>query len=455
MHVPKTLRIWERGSATEPDRVEYFAYGSNMEPEGLARICPSRRLVGRAKLPDHRLAFTRRSRRRLCGAADAVPCEGMTVWGALYELKSPELAELGKKEGEGWAYERAEVLVELGNGDGRRAYAHLVIDKEWPEIAPSADYMDEVLDGARACELPDHYVAFLESLLDESKAASDGEFREGLLVRGTEEREEARGLPLVKVRPERKREGRLGSLAAVACRGKAVLARVADLDERDPPPEDGNREFCELDQSARHALGMPGVETYGATVTVAPMKGKRRDMAVIRPRAVPLLVHPTAWLDSEKQIAVLHPKMISLLGLVEGEWVRLYTVQPADGKYQRRPMSLRVFGGSAPTVQREGKPMPYPNVAEVYLDHDGRRRLGVQEGDPIMVRPDILRLLASKLLFYGIALFLSGAALIGPFVLFGQHLGVGEVAAASLALGVAFVLTLCLVVLDIRGRVHY
>jgi gamma-glutamylcyclotransferase (GGCT)/AIG2-like uncharacterized protein YtfP len=447
---PAVRRVLAAGRATVAGeaRVRYFAYGSNMEPEGLARICPSRHLLGAARLRDHRLAFTRRSRRRHCGVADLVPCEGLTVWGGLYELRSSELDRLGQKEGEGWAYERASVVVELDDGGRQNAFAHRVMRKEWPEVVPSSTYMEEVLSGARACGLPNHYLAFLQALGREARIAKDGQFRHGLLVRGTGARQESRGLPLIKMNPQLKKELNLKSLAAVVCGEKAVLARVTALEECDP-------HSCELDQSARHALGMPGFEVYGGTITAAPVRRVLRDMPFVRPRAMPLQVHPPSWLDSEKQIAVLHPKTISLLGLIEGEWVRLYAVEEQDAGYGLRLLSRRVFGGSAPTVQRGGKPMSYPDVAEAYLDSDGRRRLGVEEGDPVMVQPDVLRLVASRLLFYGVTLFLSGAALVTPFVLLGKRLDIAGATAASVALGLALVLTILLVLLDIRGRVHY
>ena len=36
--------------------VTYFAYGSNMAPNVMARLCPRHRCLGPARLDDHRLA---------------------------------------------------------------------------------------------------------------------------------------------------------------------------------------------------------------------------------------------------------------------------------------------------------------------------------------------------------------------------------------------------------------
>ena len=48
----------------------YFAYGSNLDWAQMKSRCPSATFVDRAKLKDHRLAFTRKSKDRDCGAAD-------------------------------------------------------------------------------------------------------------------------------------------------------------------------------------------------------------------------------------------------------------------------------------------------------------------------------------------------------------------------------------------------
>ncbi|MDQ6749816.1 MAG: gamma-glutamylcyclotransferase [Actinomycetota bacterium] len=144
----------------------YFAYGSNMHPEEMSMRCGSARLLGSARLPDHRLGFTRRSVRNYpgSGVADLLPAPGDTVWGALYEVSEQDLGVLDHKEAAGQAYER--VLVEVvGPGESReRALAYTVIDKADPEVAPSPLYLTRLVEGARACGLPDRYISFLQSL---------------------------------------------------------------------------------------------------------------------------------------------------------------------------------------------------------------------------------------------------------------------------------------------------
>src|SRR5260370_28717436 len=77
----------------------YFAYGSNMDWDQMKTRCPSACFVGVAVLRDHRLAFTRRSKKRACGVADAVPEEGAAVWGAVFEIADVDIGRLDDTEG--------------------------------------------------------------------------------------------------------------------------------------------------------------------------------------------------------------------------------------------------------------------------------------------------------------------------------------------------------------------
>ena len=77
----------------------YFAYGSNMDCAQIRTRCPSASFIGIAKLPNHKIAFTRKSTRRGCGVADVVRQDGAGVWGVVYEITDSDLAQLDKDEG--------------------------------------------------------------------------------------------------------------------------------------------------------------------------------------------------------------------------------------------------------------------------------------------------------------------------------------------------------------------
>jgi gamma-glutamylcyclotransferase len=126
----------------------------------LAAWCPTHRALGAAELPDHRLAFLRRSIRWAAGVVDIVPEPGRSVWGVLYELPLGA-GELDAKEGAGFAYRRREVEV-LRDGLSFAAFAYEVIDKEPAEVPPRADYLKLLVTGAREHGLPEDYIAELE-----------------------------------------------------------------------------------------------------------------------------------------------------------------------------------------------------------------------------------------------------------------------------------------------------
>jgi hypothetical protein len=126
----------------------------------LAAWCPSHRVLGAAELPEHRLAFLRRSIRWGAGAVDIVPAPGHSVWGVLYDLPLG-VGELDAKEGAGFAYRRREVEVLLGESSFA-AFAYEVIDKEPAEVPPRPDYVELLVTGAREHGLPAEYIAELE-----------------------------------------------------------------------------------------------------------------------------------------------------------------------------------------------------------------------------------------------------------------------------------------------------
>jgi len=144
--------------------VRYFAYGSNLLSGQMRTRCPGHRTSGPAQLPEHRLAFTRRSRNWGGGVADILPAEGKTVWGLVYELTEADVERLDKHEGHPTLYRRVPVAVTLADGQEVRAETYVVVKKAARETRPSAAYLNTIVDGAREHGLPDEYVGFLEGL---------------------------------------------------------------------------------------------------------------------------------------------------------------------------------------------------------------------------------------------------------------------------------------------------
>jgi gamma-glutamylcyclotransferase len=140
--------------------VLYFAYGSNMSRTQMAERCPGAALVGVARLPRHRLAFNRESRRWGGQVASIVGDEAGEVWGALWEVTAEHMEALDRWEGvAGGAYRRQEVRVEQG-GAAVEAMAY-VVGTPGAEGPPAAAYLSVLLEAARELGLDADYVRAL------------------------------------------------------------------------------------------------------------------------------------------------------------------------------------------------------------------------------------------------------------------------------------------------------
>ena len=153
----------------------YFAYGSNMDAGQMKERCPSAKFVCRAKLPLHRLAFTRMSVRRGCGVADILRDETNDVWGVVYELWESELENLDKDEEfrPGRPDDRNDYTREnhyvWREGDAKRLLL-VSLYRGHPQPnppLPDCDYKSLIVQGARHWQLPSHYIQELESIQTE------------------------------------------------------------------------------------------------------------------------------------------------------------------------------------------------------------------------------------------------------------------------------------------------
>jgi hypothetical protein len=146
----------------------YFAYGSNMYWQQMKERCPSARFVGIAKLKDHRLAFTRISKSRLCGAADVVPALGCEVWGVIYDIEECDFIPLDKAEdyvpgSQENSYNRVQRSVLANGGSETLVWTYLAVHEPNPPL-PSAHYKGLIVEGARYWKLPPEYIESLESI---------------------------------------------------------------------------------------------------------------------------------------------------------------------------------------------------------------------------------------------------------------------------------------------------
>ncbi len=142
--------------------VLYFAYGSNLHLKQFARRCPGSKAVGRARLPDYRLAFTRYSSNRRGGVADIVPEPDAEVWGALYEVDEACLAALDEYEGVPRSYRRE--MIRVLDDSRVEQEAVVYIANQTGAFAPSREYLALIIEGARDHGLPEEYIRAIEQV---------------------------------------------------------------------------------------------------------------------------------------------------------------------------------------------------------------------------------------------------------------------------------------------------
>jgi hypothetical protein len=150
----------------------YFAYGSNMDLSQMRERRPSVRFVCVAKLKDHRLAFTRRSKKRGCGVSDVIPNPDHDVWGVVYEIDERDFGRLDTCEGfvpgrprKENAYFREERHVYRdGNDDAPLLPLVYFAIKQNNPPRPNAECKGLIVDGARYWHLPEDYIRELEEI---------------------------------------------------------------------------------------------------------------------------------------------------------------------------------------------------------------------------------------------------------------------------------------------------
>ena len=142
----------------------YFAYGSNMDPVQMRERAPGSRALGAAHLTDWRLTFTRDSPGWGGGVGHIERAAGDEVWGVLWEVTPSDLEALDEYEGiAGGAYVRENATVHH-DGSDVEALVYLAVPRGYKK--PSKRYIDALVRGAEAHELPEHYVRRLRAFAE-------------------------------------------------------------------------------------------------------------------------------------------------------------------------------------------------------------------------------------------------------------------------------------------------
>lgn len=157
-----------------------FTYGSNMNLEDLQCWIENRELFRdeadevlgllrdygkRAVLEDYRLCWNYYSVGRCGGAANVERASGQRVYGVAFRAGQRELDLFDVKEGHPRYYRRGEQqpVTLLDNGEVR-ASVYVARPNRPEPVWPTAKYKAVLLEGARSWDLPQDYIATLETV---------------------------------------------------------------------------------------------------------------------------------------------------------------------------------------------------------------------------------------------------------------------------------------------------
>ena len=134
-----------------------FAYGSNLDERQFTNRCPSAKVIGRARLKDHSIHYSRFSPDRQCGVMDIFPSKGDTVWGLVYSINNEDLNALDQIEGHPHGYTRVRTSVKMDDDSFKEVWVYDVPDKR-PHIEPNRIYRWHVYRGATRINAPQSYL---------------------------------------------------------------------------------------------------------------------------------------------------------------------------------------------------------------------------------------------------------------------------------------------------------
>jgi gamma-glutamylcyclotransferase (GGCT)/AIG2-like uncharacterized protein YtfP len=133
----------------------YFAYGSNINLDQMARRCPEATVVEPVTLENYELLF--RGNGGGCGVATISPKEGSTVHGLLWNLSPKDEKALDFYEGYPHLYDKQPVNVRTQNGSEITVMAYVMTrEKERIPTEPTVGYFDGIWEGFEENGLPTH-----------------------------------------------------------------------------------------------------------------------------------------------------------------------------------------------------------------------------------------------------------------------------------------------------------
>ncbi len=142
----------------------YFAYGSNMSAEAMARRCPRSKPLGLARLARHRLVVMRE------GWLTAARDPRSIVHGVLWDLALNDVRALDRYEGLPQGLYAKVVQPVVTSEGAKRALVYFGANAG-PGIA-RPDYIADIIVSARTWPMPAEAIAALEAIRDAAGPSS-------------------------------------------------------------------------------------------------------------------------------------------------------------------------------------------------------------------------------------------------------------------------------------------
>ena len=135
---------------SNPSKIMYFAYGSNMCIRQMNERCPNNSKIGIAQLSGYRWIISTR------GYANVVKSSNDDVWGVIYEISIQDEAKLDGYEGVStkcYLKENLDILIDRGIKN-----CLTYVDPITEIGIPSYTYSNTINEGILDSKLPEEYV---------------------------------------------------------------------------------------------------------------------------------------------------------------------------------------------------------------------------------------------------------------------------------------------------------
>ena len=135
---------------SNPSKIMYFAYGSNMCIRQMNERCPNNSKIGIAQLSGYRWIISTR------GYANVVKSSNDDVWGVIYEISIQDEAKLDGYEGVStkcYLKENLDILIDSGIKN-----CLTYVDPITEIGIPSYTYSNTINEGILDSKLPEEYV---------------------------------------------------------------------------------------------------------------------------------------------------------------------------------------------------------------------------------------------------------------------------------------------------------